>query len=318
MINKGYNKALVAIDGSYFLYFTIFSAAGKWEKSSPNAHILKPAEETDQSNLPNLTKYSDYCRMLELAIIRKLEDIDKIINKVIEDSDTNIDVVHKIFSLDSPLHSNWRKKLYPEYKAQRKVSPKQFDINSIMAYVENLLKTKINIKDLGYNIVKVDNAEGDDILATALSKLPDYSKRILIASDKDFLQLENVEQYDLFGSKKEILPKLQESTNMTISPAEYLVLKTLIGDGADNIPSVFKGVGEKRALKLVKDKTLLLQKLKSDILAAKQFKLNNTIISFEFIPKELTTKILDIITPKLEEDTKDQMFEIFDEDLINL
>lgn len=318
MNNEKYSKALVAIDGSYFLYFTIFAAVKQWQAKSPNAIIIKDAEETDQSNLPVLTKYSDFCKILEYSIIRKINDVDKIVTKVIEDDDVNINVIHKIFTLDSPLYNNWRKKIYPEYKAQRKITPKQFNVNAIMEYVVNVLEHKLSLSSLGYHIIKIDRAEGDDILATAMMSLSDYSKKILIASDKDFLQLENVEQYDLFGARKEILPKLRAKTNESISPKEYLIFKTLVGDGADNIPNVFKGVGETRALKLVKNNALLVSKLKEDMEAAKQFKLNRTIIGFDFIPDDLKNNIINHIKPLFEEDTKDQMFEIYDEDLINL
>lgn len=313
-----YSKALAAIDGSYFLYFTIFAAAKRWQASSPWAHVITEAEETDQDNLPNLTKYSDFCRILETTISRKITDIDNIITRVLEESDVQPDVIHKVFSLDSPLYNNWRKKIYPEYKAQRKVSPKQFDIGACMVYVENLLRTKFDLSSLGYHLLKIDKAEGDDILATVLTSLEGYDKKILIASDKDFLQLEGVDQYDLFGTKKEILPKLREKTGASITPKEYLILKVLIGDGADNIPSVFKNVGETRALKLIKNGITLAKRLKENEEAAKQFKLNRKIIGFDHIPAELKESILDELTPLLDEDTKDQTFELFDEDLLQL
>lgn len=318
MNNEKYSKALVAIDGSYFLYFTIFAAVKVWKSRSPNAIILKPAEETDQSNLPVLTKYSDFCKILENSIIRKINDVDKIISKVLEESDVNTNVIHKIFTLDSPLYNNWRKRIYPEYKAQRKINPKEFDVGAIMEYIVNVLQNKLSLSTLGYHIIKVNKAEGDDILATVMMSLNDYDKKILIASDKDFLQLEGVDQYDLFGARKEILPKLRAKTNETISPKEYLVLKCLVGDGADNIPSVFKGVAEGRALKLVKNADMLISKLKADKEAAEQYKLNRKIIGFDFIPDDLKESILNEICPLFAEDTKDQLFEVFDEDLISL
>lgn len=321
-MQRTYSNILVAVDGSYFLYFSIFSAIKKWAANSPNAIILKPANETDQENLPNLTKYSDFCRTLEQAIAKKITDVDNLITKVInedEEIDTNVVCLHKIFALDSPINSNWRKKLFPQYKAQRKIMPKQCDMGAIMDYVENLLKNKMKLTDLNYHPIRVTGAEGDDILATVLSELNDYDKKILIASDRDFLQLDGIDQYDLFGSKKEILAKLQEETKQTISPAEYLVLKSIIGDVADNIPGVFNGVGEKRALKLIKNKSMLIERLRDNLEAAKQFKLNRTIIGFDFIPKTLKETILEKVRPFLEEDKKNQVLDDFsNEDLIAL
>lgn len=51
-----------------------------------------------------------------------------------------------------------------------------------------LLKDFIDENKYGYHLVKVDGAEGDDVIATALTKLKDkYIGTMLIASDHDFL-----------------------------------------------------------------------------------------------------------------------------------
>lgn len=82
---------------------------------------------------------------------------------------------------------------------------------------------------------------------------------VLIASDRDFVQLENVHQLNLFGKVVEC--KLADEV---VTPREYLLAKVLLGDGADNIHKVFAKVGDKRALKLIRDKAELKKKLMED------------------------------------------------------
>ena len=42
-----------------------------------------------------------------------------------------------------------------------------------------------------------------------------------------------------------------------VTPEEFLLVKILLGDVSDNIAKVFKGVGPKKAMKLVHDKARL-------------------------------------------------------------
>lgn len=64
---------------------------------------------------------------------------------------------------------------------------------------------------------------------------------------------------------------------------------------------MFEKTGEKRALKLIHDKTALKKRLLEDANAAKQFELNKKLISFDEIPKELEKKILEEVNKSLYE-----------------
>jgi 5'-3' exonuclease len=313
------NKALLVVDGSYFMHFTIASAVGRWEKYSSIAKtVLKPAKETDQTNLPNLTAYPDFCKFLENRISQKLSDIDNMISDSFQDELSRIDIVHKVFTIDAPVANNWRRKEYPSYKAQRKLEPKQYNIRALMDYTENLIRTKFNLEEsLNYSIINVNDAEGDDIIATILTRLNDYDLKILVASDRDFLQLEGVNQIDLFGSPKTPLPELCKKKNTTISPKEYLLIKTIIGDKADNIPACFSKIGETKALALVKNKARLKEMLKEDKQAANQFFINKKLIDFSYIPDELSNIIIEKVNTKLAISTEKQAQPIFT-DLMNL
>ena len=53
----------------------------------------------------------------------------------------------------------------------------------------------------------------------------------------------------------------------------------MLGDNADNIPTVKSGVGPKKAFNFVLDKSLLIELLKSDITIANSFKRNKQLIA---------------------------------------
>ena len=185
---------------------------------------------------------------------------------------------------------SFRKKLYPEYKAQRITTPKSFNISTIKRYITDVLFKELDLeKKYSYHMLQVEGAEGDDVIACICKNLKDqYAKIIVYASDKDFLQIDGIEQLNLFGKKAE-----RKVGDVFVDAEEYLLCKIILGDGADNISKVFERVGPKKALKLAKDKDMLMNMLKENQAAAKQFSLNKKLISFKEIPKELEDKIVE-------------------------
>jgi len=105
--------------------------------------------------------------------------------------------------------------------------------------------------------VTVEGAEGDDVIAVIMKYFAeDYIGSILISSDRDFLQLDNVREFDLFG--KEAVRKLGKDI---VSAEDFLLGKILMGDKSDNIPQVFMRCGPATALSLVKNRDELGRKL---------------------------------------------------------
>jgi hypothetical protein len=66
---------------------------------------------------------------------------------------------------------------------------------------------------------------------------------------------------------------------------------------------VFEKVGETKALKLINDREMLKKKLSESQDAAKQYILNEKLISFDRIPLTLTNAILDVVNKELYEET---------------
>lgn len=280
------SDVLICIDGSYLIYHALFGAFNKWSNESVHKLVL---ENVSQDDLPKLTQYKDFTDTLEEFIAKRFETIYWIINTRIF-KDIKYTNNPKIFlCLDSPLKHNWRMEYYKEYKQQRKVAIKKFNVGDTFSYCLNVLLNKINIdKYFEMKVVKVHAAEGDDIIATINSRLSSHFK-FIIASDKDFLQLsDNIRIFNLEG--KEVKPK--EYKDLPVTGKQYLLAKILTGDPSDNIPQVFNRCGYSTAMKLVLNPDLLKERLKSEPQALEQFKINAKIIDFKNIPETLIESIL--------------------------
>lgn len=305
------NKFLIVVDGSYFMYYTLFGSVYDFERKHPDeaSHWIKPADETDQQNLPNIINSSIYKKILKKFVMKRLESVDMIVKQNFQNDLDFADRVDIVFAQDDRVKYSFRTQLYPEYKAQRAVAKKQFQIQPIKDYIVDVIFKELNVSEkYGYHLIKVEGAEGDDVIATTLTQFKDkYVNRCLIASDHDFLQLDGVKQFDLFG--KEVKRDLGGEE---VSPAQYLLGKILMGDKSDNIKQVFAKCGPKTALKLVKNEDVLKKMLDESQESSTRYLLNKKIISFSEIPKELTSRIVEKVNQELYQD------EVLNEQTIDL
>lgn len=177
------------------------------------------------------------------------------ISKVWKKFDAN----HCIFAMEG---KSWRKKVYPEYKRNRKLAnmkkteaelelDEQFFMaaNSFTEFLQN---------HTGVSVIKADDAEADDVIATFIFDRPN-DKHIIISTDSDFHQLlaENVTIYDpmkahyidMSGVYDDYMkPVIDKKTgkHKTIGDPEYVLFKKCIrGDSSDNIKSAYPRIREK-------------------------------------------------------------------------
>lgn len=284
-------KFLICIDGSYFAYTALFGSVRDFvENHSDESKLwIKPVDECDQDNLPNLLNCDLYKKILKKFVMRRLESVDNIAKENFQAELDEADVIDIVFATDDKLTHSFRKDLYPEYKAQRQLVKRQFQLQPIKEYIVNVLFKELDVSEqYGYKIIKVDGAEGDDIIATTMMKLKDnYIGMMLIASDHDFLQIDGLREFDLFGKEVQ-----RDLGGEIVSSKDYLLGKILMGDRSDNIKQVFSRCGPKTALKWTKDKASLKKVLKEDQNLASRYLLNKKMISFEQIPQELSEKII--------------------------
>lgn len=144
----------------------------------------------------------------------------------------------------------FRHKMYEAYKGTRKPMPAE--LHEQVPILKEVLKT------MGILIMEQPGLEADDILGTMAKRAQQAGMDVaLISGDRDLLQIADehikiripktkgggkteVEDY----YPKDVIAKYQ------VNPKQFIELKALMGDTADNIPGVPK-VGEKTATDLI-------------------------------------------------------------------
>lgn len=289
---------MIAIDGSYYQYCVLFAAVKTFADKHPDdaAYWIKPVEDCDQSNLPNLLDCDNFKKMLKQQVMWKLESIDNIAKDNFQQEINDAEAIDIVFAMDDKLSQSFRKNLYPEYKAHRALVKRQFQIQPIKDYIVDVIFKELDVEhEYGYHLVKVDGAEGDDVIATTLMKLDgNYIGKLLIASDHDFLQIDGLREFDLFGKEAK-----RDLGGEEVTAHDYLVGKILMGDRSDNIKQVFTRCGPKTALKWTKDKELLKKTLKEDHSLAERYLLNKKMMSFDDIPSDLSKRIVKAVNESL-------------------
>lgn len=139
---------------------------------------------------------------------------------------------------------NFRKDIYPEYKANRHGMPD--DLAAQMPILHELLAC------LGVSVVEKAGVEADDIIGTISSSFDGDS--IIVSGDRDMLQLVSDKVTVLLTKKgvtevETVTPEVLQSA-YGLTPQQVIEYKALRGDTSDNIPGV-RGVGEKTALSLL-------------------------------------------------------------------
>lgn len=166
---------------------------------------------------------------------------------------------HVVFCLEG---RSWRKDVYPRYKAHRKVddaSLTEAEVEENKMFWETYETFTTFLRErTNASVLRVPNAEADDIIARFIALHPD-DEHYIISSDTDFVQLisENVHQYNGVASQLIKLdgyyndrgkPVIDKKTGVQklLEDPEYLLFKKIIrGDATDNIFSAYPGVREK-------------------------------------------------------------------------
>lgn len=163
--------------------------------------------------------------------------------------------------------SQRRRKLYPEYKANRKPAKlNRFYGDDIPDTEENKQHQLISLigmlKFVPVCQVYVSDCEGDDIVAHLCRGPLRDRERVIVSADKDMYQLldEKTKIYSLY--KKRFVTHEDLFEEFRVKSHNFALAKCLCGDDSDNIPGV-KGIGFKTVAKkfpmLGSDDTLILQ-----------------------------------------------------------
>lgn len=296
-------KVLLIVDGSYISFVINYRAAKQWamQYQAMDTCIIRPPEETDQDNLPDLVNESKWFKKcLHNAAIDKLNGIANIIENNTGLLYPNSALIDTVIAKDSKLVKSFRYALYPEYKLPRKIQRakrSQYKIGPVF----DELYANVFPSIFGERCIQlvVPGAEGDDVIASIARSdriAEEYEKIILISSDRDFIQLQidrPVMQFDAKG--EQVLPKIKRGDEIIpLTPQQALMIKIISGDGSDNIRPIKPKIGEIRAYKYITEsKEEFKRMLKEEPEVAQHFVLNSKLIDFKNIPPELGNEIVD-------------------------
>ena len=151
--------------------------------------------------------------------------------------------------------SNYRKEIYPEYKANRKeryAEQTPEEEAEFLEFLQEFGTTMNTLKYKGYLTLKYQGVEADDIAALICQNREELGLEEIwmISSDRDWDLLvgENISRFSTVTRKETTLLNWDE--HYDFDPEYFLTYKCLTGDKGDNVPGV-DGVGPKRAAQLI-------------------------------------------------------------------
>jgi DNA polymerase-1 len=149
-----------------------------------------------------------------------------------------------------------RKNLLSEYKGKRNLQRiTNWDAFDSLeeehdSKVDQIVRVIQYLKLLPVKTTIIDKVEADDIIAVLSKKLVEKynSTCFIVSSDKDFLQLVTDKIILYRPMEKEYYTPKVVKEKFGVSPQNFILYKTLLGDNSDNIPGV-KGLGVKGIFK---------------------------------------------------------------------
>ncbi|MCL2485816.1 MAG: DNA polymerase I [Endomicrobia bacterium] len=141
---------------------------------------------------------------------------------------------------------NFRHEIFTEYKAHRKPLDE--------ALISQMPLAREAVKALNIAEIEIKGYEADDLIASVVEnnrKNDIYT--VIVTGDKDILQLVKDDVVAVWNDSKDIMYDEEAvDKKFGVAPSQLIDIFSLMGDSSDNVPGV-KGIGEKTALKLVKE-----------------------------------------------------------------
>lgn len=243
----------------------------------------------------------------------------------------NQGIDHVVFCLEG---RSWRKNIYPQYKAHRKVAEQSLteaeqEENRMFWETYEVFTTFLKEKT-NCSVLRHAEAEADDVIARFIKLHPNDS-HIIVSSDSDYVQLidSHVHQYNGVTNElitpegyfkdngKQVLNKDKTPKLLEDTPDYLLFKKTIRGDAGDNVFSAYPGVREKgtknsvgireayedRLAQGFKWNTFMLQRWTDhdgvEHKVRDKYELNKTLIDLDAQPQDIKDKVDAMISSDL-------------------
>ena len=167
-----------------------------------------------------------------------------------------------IIVFDGKGGSKRRRKIYPEYKSNRKVKSKlnrHVDWATSPADEQQSMKLQMGrlinyLEQLPVTLISIDDIEADDTIAYITKQVLVDSQILITSTDKDFLQLTDERVKVWSPTKKKLYNQKAIIDEYGIHPSKFLLYRVLDGDKSDFIDGI-KGAGIKSIIKYIEPLT---------------------------------------------------------------
>jgi 5'-3' exonuclease len=191
----------------------------------------------------------------------------------------------------------WRRDLYPYYKANRRKSKGESDLDwkALFVIMDNIRNELIEY--FPYKVIKVDRTEADDIIGVVIHHVgtelyTGSEKYLVLSADGDYVQLQkfaNVDQYD----------PIRKRWLKHANPEMYLAEHIIKGDTGDGVPNILSpdnclAIGERQKPMTQKRLTLLMGgEANMDVETKLRYNRNKQMIDLSQVPQNYKDIILE-------------------------
>jgi 5'-3' exonuclease len=200
---------------------------------------------------------------------------------------------------------SWRKELTTIYKAQRaglrEKSSDVIDWDGFYIFMEDFVHELR--ETFPFHTPLVPHLEADDVIGWLAKNLPAEHEKILVSGDGDYVQMLKYPNVKLWSPN-------QKGYVSGLDPERELMIKIICGDKSDNIPGCRKGVGEKKAIKLIESGELLklLNEIDGDGKPCefrRNYDRNMKLVDIELVPAGLNKRLQEhLVTYELADGSK--------------
>ena len=257
----------------------------------------------DLANLTAITRFGIMSKSANVLLMEDEEWVNYFLDTILVTLANYINVLKSdrvVLTIES---KSWRKTYYPLYKANRTAGKEADDklelfyeaVNKAADFMTNFTNAKV---------IKVTEAEGDDIIAVLAQKFSlDGEKTIIVSTDGDFKQLLRYKGVKIFNPIKKVY--LTEYSHL-----DYIT-KIIKGDAGDNVPSSYPRIDAEILESIAKNESMLdhhFDLVDKAVIRQKFF--IQQFLEIEQIPEDLSTdewdQVLQIASEKKEK-IKDQV-----------
>ena len=163
----------------------------------------------------------------------------------------NIRPTRVIICFDGRGGSQRRRKIFPDYKGNRRVRKHLTRANTFksidderISMSQQMNRLTQYLETLPLTTLAPENIEADDAMAYICEQVYPKSQCILMSTDRDFLQLVSDRVQVWSPTKKKMYVGETIREEFGLDSKNFIILKCITGDGSDNIPGI-RGAGIK-------------------------------------------------------------------------